>query len=62
MDAPTGDLELYGHATQVIWKESTTVGCATHDCRGAALGMWFTVCNYYPAGKPFTFTIELNVS
>lgn len=51
MDSPTGDLELYGHATQVIWKDSKTVGCATYDCRGAALGMWFTVCNYYPAGN-----------
>ncbi|OCK91252.1 PR-1-like protein [Cenococcum geophilum 1.58] len=51
MDTPTGDLELYGHATQMIWKDSKTVGCATYDCRGAALGMWFTVCNYFPAGN-----------
>ena len=62
MDTPTGDLEGYGHATQVIWKGSETVGCATYDCRGAALGMWYTVCNYYPFGKPFTFIIELNVT
>jgi len=51
MDTPTGDLELYGHATQVIWKGSKTVGCATYDCRGKPLGMWFTVCNYFPFGN-----------
>ncbi|OCL01715.1 PR-1-like protein [Glonium stellatum] len=61
MDTPTGDLELYGHATQVIWKDSKTVGCATYDCRGAALGMWFTVCNYYPFGKPFTLIVYIDI-
>lgn len=61
MDTPTGDLEAYGHATQIIWKESKTVGCATFDCRGAQLGMWFTVCNYFPFGKFFTYAIDSNV-
>ncbi|OCK84569.1 PR-1-like protein [Lepidopterella palustris CBS 459.81] len=51
MDSPSGDLDLYGHATQVIWKGSLTVGCATVDCRSEALGMWMTVCNYYPPGN-----------
>jgi hypothetical protein len=44
--------EKYGHFTQMVWKDTTSVGCATYDCRGASgdFKMWYTVCNYYPAG------------
>ncbi|KAJ5553969.1 PR-1-like protein [Penicillium frequentans] len=48
---PGGDLSTYGHFTQVLWKDTTKVGCATVDCRGSALGMWYTVCNYFPRGN-----------
>ncbi|KAJ5717270.1 PR-1-like protein [Penicillium malachiteum] len=40
-----------GHFTQIVWKGSKTVGCATIDCRDQPLGMWYTVCNYYPPGN-----------
>lgn len=51
--SPGGDLGIYGHFTQVVWRDTTKVGCATVDCRGSALRMWYTVCNYYPPGKLF---------
>ena len=40
-----------GHFTQIVWKGTGSVGCATIDCRRSSLGMWYTVCNYYPPGK-----------
>ncbi|KAJ5553448.1 PR-1-like protein [Penicillium frequentans] len=49
--APGGDFSTYGHFTQVVWKDTTKVGCATVDCRASALGMWYTVCNYFPRGN-----------
>ncbi|KAE9365386.1 PR-1-like protein [Stipitochalara longipes BDJ] len=42
------------HATQVIWKGSNQVGCATVQCApGTIFGMtsWYTVCNYGPQGN-----------
>lgn len=44
----------WGHFTQVVWKSSTKVGCATVQCpAGTVLGLpaWYTVCNYNPPGK-----------
>ncbi|KAJ5538706.1 PR-1-like protein [Penicillium frequentans] len=41
----------FGHFTQVVWKDSTSVGCGTVDCTSSSLGMWYTVCNYWPAGN-----------
>jgi hypothetical protein len=52
---PGKDLGTYGHFTQVVWRDTTKVGCATVDCRGSTLQMWYTVCNYYPPGKLFYF-------
>lgn len=40
----------FGHLTQVIWKGTTSVGCATVDCR-SEMGYYFTVCNYAPQGR-----------
>jgi hypothetical protein len=44
--------------TQIVWKETTSVGCATVDCSASGLANtggnvapYFTVCNYYGAGK-----------
>ena len=43
------------HFTQVVWKGTHTVGCASQYCPyGSILGGsygWFTVCNYGPTGK-----------
>ncbi|KAF2755014.1 PR-1-like protein [Pseudovirgaria hyperparasitica] len=41
----------WGHLSQVVWKETTSVGCTTYDCRGTSLAMWYTICNYYPSGN-----------
>jgi hypothetical protein len=53
------------HFTQVVWRESTSVGCAVQACPlnsvfppdkdGNQYYAWYTVCNYYPAGKPVAF-------
>jgi len=42
---PTGNLEDYGHATQLVWAAATKVGCGTVNCLSNA-GMYVTVCNY----------------
>ncbi|KFY31956.1 hypothetical protein V493_00650 [Pseudogymnoascus sp. VKM F-4281 (FW-2241)] len=41
-----------GHFTQVVWKETTTVGCGLRECdgRGGSPG-WYVVCEYYPPGN-----------
>ncbi|KAM0476815.1 hypothetical protein ACHAPX_006241 [Trichoderma viride] len=52
---PSGlDLDAFGHFTQVVWKGSTKVGCATVQCpSGSVLSLpsWYTVCNYGPPGN-----------
>jgi hypothetical protein len=51
------NFEKWGHATQVIWVDSTLIGCATQSCPGgvsgvsSAVGKYFTVCNYRNTGK-----------
>ena len=40
--------EQFGHFTQVAWKGTTHVGCATTQCADGVK----TVCNYKPPGKP----------
>ncbi|KAI6247426.1 hypothetical protein HI914_04550 [Erysiphe necator] len=42
------------HLTQVIWKDTSTVGCATYECpRGTifSFSSLYTVCDYFPAGN-----------
>jgi pathogenesis-related protein 1 len=39
-----------GHYTQVVWRSTTKVGCALHDCPGLAYGS-SVVCNYAPGGN-----------
>jgi pathogenesis-related protein 1 len=36
-----------GHYTQVVWKDTTHVGCAKAECKGNML----VVCNYDPPGN-----------
>ncbi|KAL6901588.1 CAP domain-containing protein [Trichoderma evansii] len=52
---PSGlDLDAFGHFTQVVWKGSTKMGCATVQCAAGtvlSLNSWYTVCNYGPPGN-----------
>lgn len=52
---PSGqDLNSFGHFTQLVWKSSTKIGCATVKCpAGTVLSLpsWYTVCNYNPPGN-----------
>ncbi|KAI9686803.1 MAG: hypothetical protein M1820_010565 [Bogoriella megaspora] len=50
--------ERWGHFSQIVWKATSSVGCAVQDCSAKGLGNvgsnvppYFTVCNYYPAGN-----------
>lgn len=51
------DFDAWGHFSQIVWAEQSVVGCAVQKCAPGTMetGMtaWFTVCNYYPAGKLF---------
>jgi len=50
----TSDFSNWGHFSQIVWKATTGVGCATQYCstlQGATFTNYFTVCNYYPAGN-----------
>ncbi|KAB5566756.1 CAP domain-containing protein [Coniochaeta sp. 2T2.1] len=41
--------EKTGHFTQLVWKNTTTVGCGRVDC-GEGKG-WYLVCEYWPRGN-----------
>ncbi|RDW76647.1 CAP domain-containing protein [Aspergillus mulundensis] len=48
--------EKWGHFSQIVWKGTTEVGCATVSCPSlgnvdSATAVPFTVCNYSPAGN-----------
>ncbi|RSL49318.1 hypothetical protein CDV31_007695 [Fusarium ambrosium] len=48
------DIQLYGHFTQVVWKDTTKVGCATVKCPAGSVlqyPSWYTVCNYKSQGN-----------
>jgi hypothetical protein len=51
------------HFTQVVWKGSLTVGCASHFCAAGSpmgtLNSWFMVCNYGPEGKFFFASCDI---
>lgn len=52
-----GNFEKWGHYSQIVWKSTTEVGCATVHCpnglanTGGGVSPYFTVCNYKPAGN-----------
>ena len=49
---PTGFSEATGHFTQLVWKSTTSVGCAAVDCTGKNdMDGWFLVCEYWPPGN-----------
>lgn len=39
-----------GHFTQLVWNETTSMGCGAVNCDGDVEG-WFLVCEYYPPGN-----------
>lgn len=50
------NFENWGHFSQIVWKDTTSVGCYTAQCStlantGSGVSPYFTVCNYKPAGK-----------
>ncbi|KAI5301650.1 hypothetical protein KEM56_001500 [Ascosphaera pollenicola] len=53
---PGGDFEKYGHFTQMVWKDTTHIGCVTYTCQslqnsGSSQSLPYTVCNFLPAGN-----------
>ncbi|KAG5942576.1 hypothetical protein E4U60_007190 [Claviceps pazoutovae] len=51
---PSESFHAYGHATQLLWKDTRKVGCATVKCpAGTIFGMnsQYSVCNYGPPGN-----------
>jgi uncharacterized protein YkwD len=44
-----------GHFTQVVWKETTQIGCNKVDCGSSGS---FFACEYYPAGNVIGFFLE----
>ncbi|KIX99479.1 uncharacterized protein Z520_05055 [Fonsecaea multimorphosa CBS 102226] len=51
------NFEKWGHYSQIVWKSTTSVGCATQYCpnglanTGSDVSPYFTVCNYSPPGN-----------
>lgn len=47
--------QVCGHYTQVVWRDSTEIGCGVAQCSGNSPfggGEWIMwVCNYSPAGN-----------
>ncbi|KIW79552.1 hypothetical protein Z517_06164 [Fonsecaea pedrosoi CBS 271.37] len=51
------NFEKWGHYSQIVWKSTSSVGCATQYCpnglanTGGNVSPYFTVCNYSPPGN-----------
>ncbi|KAK5703250.1 hypothetical protein LTR97_004199 [Elasticomyces elasticus] len=52
------NFEKWGHFSQIVWVDTTHVGCATYDCTnkglanvGTDVAPFFTVCNYKNPGN-----------
>jgi hypothetical protein len=50
------NFEHWGHFSQIVWKGTTHVGCATKQCgtlqnTGSNVPPYFTVCNYKSPGN-----------
>ncbi|KAL0943577.1 extracellular scp domain protein [Colletotrichum truncatum] len=54
--------EETGHFTQLVWKNTTDVGCARKLCNDNA---WYLVCEYWPRGNvlgQFEYSVDEKVS
>lgn len=53
-DRPTGFSNSTGHFTQLVWKDTMSVGCGRKECgngdKNGAHG-WLVVCEYWPPGN-----------
>lgn len=51
------NFEHWGHFSQIVWADTTSIGCYTAYCpnglanTGANVSPYFTVCNYHPPGN-----------
>lgn len=56
-DPDMTEFEKWGHFTQIVWKDTTHVACATQHCpgglanTGSGVSPYFTVCNYKGPGN-----------
>ncbi|PBP17328.1 extracellular SCP domain protein Pry1 [Diplocarpon rosae] len=49
---PTGFSDKTGHFTQLVWSNTTTVGCGVSSCQGVnSTPGFYVVCEYYPPGN-----------
>lgn len=44
-------IQMCGHYTQIVWKNSERVGCARSLCDGKDGNHWTVVCQYGPPGN-----------
>lgn len=50
------NFDSWGHFSQIVWKDTTKVGCSTVMCQSlgnvdSSDALPFTVCNYSPPGN-----------
>lgn len=49
------NFEAWGHFSQLVWKDSTSLGCYAKLCAKGTMytdmAAWYMVCNYRPAGN-----------
>jgi Cysteine-rich secretory protein family len=61
---PMDNFDAIGHFTQIVWKDTTTVGCWTQLCStlgnsGSSDPLSFTVCNFGPPGNTTRRTLGI---
>lgn len=66
-DPDMTNFELWGHFSQIVWKGTNKVGCATSHCPnglgnvGSNVSPYFTVCNYGPPGN-YGYVLQYSVT
>ncbi|EXJ56157.1 hypothetical protein A1O7_09088 [Cladophialophora yegresii CBS 114405] len=66
-NADLSNFNDWGHFSQIVWKDTREVGCATQYCpvglanTGSGTSPYFTVCNYSPAGMTPVHLIRAKV-
>jgi hypothetical protein len=43
--------EATGHFTQLVWKNTTSMGCARKECNKDDAPGWYVACEYWPRGN-----------